>query len=301
MEVKGKVAVVTGAGRGIGRGVALLLARAGAKVVVNDLGAVVSGEGASREPADQVVEEIKKGGGEAVAVYDSVASMEGAERIIGAAVDSFGRIDILVNNAGTFRGRMIFNMNEEDWDSVVNVHLKGTFACTRFAALHMRQQKSGRIINVASDAARGEIGGASYCAAKSGIVGLTYAVARDMMRYNVTCNAIAPLAATRMAQFSEGVVADRKGSGKEIIRNVITGFSPPEEIAPVVLFLASDDGAEISGQVIGIGGGKVSLWVQPGPERYVYYDAPLSAERVGGFFKTVLGMGRSLMPETIYY
>ena len=301
MNLTGKVAVVTGAGRGIGRAVALLLAGAGASVVVNDLGGIVSGEGESKEPADEVVEEIKSAGGEAVASYDSVAAMEGAERIIGAALDNYGKIDILVNNAGNFRGRMIFNMSEDDWDTVIGVHLKGHFACTKFAVLHMRQQQSGRIINVASDAARGEIGGANYCAAKAGIVGFTYAVARDMARYHVTCNAIAPLAATRMAQFAEDVVADRKKAGKKLVKNVITGYSDPSEIAPVVLFLAGDRAAEVSGQVIGIGGGKISLWAQPGPDRYFYYDAPPSGESIDELFKTNLGAGKNLMPETIYF
>jgi NAD(P)-dependent dehydrogenase (short-subunit alcohol dehydrogenase family) len=165
----------------------------------------------------------------------------------------------------------------------------------------MRQQRSGRIINVASDAARGEIGGANYCAAKAGIVGFTYAVARDMARYNVTCNAVAPLAATRMAQFAEDVVAERKQAGKELVKNVITGYSDPSELAPVFLFLAGEEAADVSGQVIGIGAGKISLWAQPGPERYFYYDSPLDAERIGELFKTSLGMGRSLMPETIYF
>jgi hypothetical protein len=301
MELKDKVAVVTGGGRGIGRAVALLLAEAGARVVVNDLGGAVSGEGASEEPADQVVDEIKKAGGEAVANYDSVATMEGAERIIGAAIDNYKKIDILFNNAGIVRDRMIFNMTEEEWDTVMAVHLKGHFGCTKFATIYMRQQKSGRIINVASDASRGETGCANYSAAKAGIIGFTYAVARDMARYNVTCNAIAPLALTRMAQDVQADLASSQQAGKPVEKNVINVFSDPSEIAPAVLFLASDEAADISGQVIGIGGGKVTLWSQPGPERLFYSDRSLSADRINELFKTSLGMGKDLKPGPIYY
>ena len=301
MELKGKVAVVTGAGRGIGRAVALLMAEAGARVVVNDLGGAVSGEGEAKEPADQVVEEIKKAGGEAVANYDSVAAMQGAERIIQTAMDNYKKIDILVNNAGIVRDRMIFNMTEEEWDAVLAVHLKGHFACTKFATIYMRQQKSGRIINVASDASRGETGCANYSAAKAGIIGLTYAVARDMDRYGVTCNAIAPLALTRMAKDVQASAESSQKAGKPIAKNVINVFSEPSEIAPAVLFLASDQAADITGQVVGIGGGKITIWAQPGPERYFYSDAPLSAERINELFDTSLGMGKNLALAPIYY
>ncbi len=301
MELKGKVAVVTGAGRGIGRAVALLMAEAGARVVVNDLGGAVSGEGEAKEPADQVVEEIKKAGGEAVANYDSVAAMQGAERIIQTAMDNYKKIDILVNNAGIVRDRMIFNMTEEEWDVVLAVHLKGHFACTKFATIYMRQQKSGRIINVASDASRGETGCANYSAAKAGIIGLTYAVARDMDRYGVTCNAIAPLALTRMAKDVQASAESSQKSGKPISKNVINVFSEPSEIAPAVLFLASDQAADITGQVVGIGGGKITIWAQPGPERYFYSDSPLSTERINELFNTTLGMGKNFKLNPIYY
>ena len=197
-RLKGKVAVVTGAGRGLGRCHALALAAEGAKVVINDLGGAVDGTGADKSPADEVVAEIKKMGGEAVANYDSVATMEGGEKIIKAAIDNFGRLDILVNNAGVLRDRMIFNMTEEEWDTVISVHLKGHFACTKHACIIFRQQRSGRIINTSSEAGLGNMGQANYSAAKEGIVGFTRTVARDMGRYGVTCNAIRPRAATRM-------------------------------------------------------------------------------------------------------
>ncbi len=300
VELQDKVAVVTGAGRGIGKAAALLLAQAGARIVVNDIGGAVSGEGASQAPADEVVDEIRKAGGEAAASYDSVATMEGAERIIDTAIKNFGKIDILMNNAGIVRDRMIFNMTEEEWDGVLGVHLKGHFACTKFAAIYMRQQKSGRIINVASDASRGETGCANYSAAKAGIIGFTYAVARDMARYNVTCNAIAPLALTRMAQSVQASADSSQQAGKPIEKNILN-LSNPSEIAPAVLFLAGDEAAEVSGQVIGIGGGKITLWAQPGPERYFYHDSPLTADRINELFKATLGMGKNLKPGPIYY
>ena len=167
MMLKGKVAVVTGAGRGIGREIALLMARRGAQVVVNDYGGTEAGSGAASAPADEVVNEIAKAGGKAVASYDSVASMAGGQSIIKTALDTFGRIDIVVNNAGILRDRMIFNMTEEEWDAVINTHLKGTFAVTRAAAPIMREQKGGRVINMTSTSGLiGNVGQANYAAAK---------------------------------------------------------------------------------------------------------------------------------------
>ncbi len=199
MMLKGKVAVVTGAGRGIGREIALLMARHGAQVVVNDYGGSAAGSGGENAPADEVVNEIAKAGGKAVANYDSVASMAGGQAIVKKAVDTFGRVDIIVNNAGILRDRMIFNMTEEEWDAVINTHLKGTFAVTRAAAPLMREQKGGRIINMTSTSGLiGNVGQANYAAAKLGIFGLTKATALDMGRYNVTANCISPFAWTRM-------------------------------------------------------------------------------------------------------
>ena len=195
--LKDKVAVVTGAGQGLGRAEAIELAAQGAKVVVNDLGTATDGRGSSKGPAENVVAEINKADGEAVANYNSVATIEGAESIIQTAVDSFGRIDVLVNNAGFNRDRMIYNISDEEWDSVMKTNLYGTFYTTRAACKVMRQQKYGRIINTSSHAGLGAMGQANYSAAKEGIVGLTRTVAYDMGRYGVTCNVIRPVSGTR--------------------------------------------------------------------------------------------------------
>ncbi len=180
-RLKGKVALVTGAGRGLGRCHALALAAEGAKVVINDLGSALDGSGADKTPADEVVSEIKGMGGDAVSNYENVVSFEGAERMVKCALDSFGRLDILINNAGVLRDRMVFNMSEEEWDSVIKVHLYGHFNCARQASAVFRKQRSGRIVNTSSDAGLGNMGQANYSAAKEGIVGLTRTLARDLL------------------------------------------------------------------------------------------------------------------------
>ena len=264
MMLKDKVAVVTGAGGGIGRGTALLLAKEGAKVVVNDIGGSAAGEGRDTTPADKVVAEITAAGGTAVSNYDSVASMAGGEKIIGTALEKFGRIDIVVNNAGILRDRMIFNMSEEEWDAVINVHLKGTFACTRAAAPHMRQQKSGRIINITSTSGLiGNYGQANYAAAKMGIVGFTKAVALDLGRYGATANCIAPFAWTRMI----GTIPTETEAQKVRVEKLKR--MAPALIAPLVAFLASDAAQEITGQIFGVRGKEIILFSQPRPIRQI--------------------------------
>src|SRR5579885_1890263 len=199
-RLAGKVAIVTGAGRGIGRAEALLLAQEGAAVVVNDLGGNTDGTGHDGGPADQVVAEIKAAGGRAVANYANVAEMAGGESMVKTALDTFGRLDILVNNAGILRDRMVFNMSEDEWDDVVDVHLKGHFTTIKAAGVIFRQQRSGRIINTSSTSGLGNMGQANYSAAKEGIVGFTRTVARDLGRYGVRVNAIRPRAIdTRLA------------------------------------------------------------------------------------------------------
>ncbi len=262
-RLKGKVAVVTGAGRGIGRGISLLMAEEGAQVVVNDFGGAADGTGGANAPADEVVAEIKAKGGSAVANYDSVATVEGGENIIKTAVDSFGRLDILVNNAGILRDRMVFNMTPEEWDAVIKVHLYGHFNCTKPACVLMRQQKSGRIINFSSSSGLGNMGQANYSAAKEGIVGFTRTVARDMGKYGVTCNAIRPGAATRMTVTPELQAAWEKRAattGRPVPE--ITEWSP-EDIAPFVVWLCTDAAAGINGYDFGVRGGHIALYSQP--------------------------------------
>jgi NAD(P)-dependent dehydrogenase (short-subunit alcohol dehydrogenase family) len=254
----GKVAIVTGAGRGIGRGEALLLANEGAKVVVNDLGGAREGEGADKTPAQQVVDEITSAGGEATANYDDVATWSGAEALVGQAVDEFGRLDVVVNNAGILRDAMSFNMTEEEWDSVVRVHLKGHFAPSRFAAVYWREQSKagaevhGRIINTSSESGLfGNAGQANYAAAKAGIAALTIVLARELTRYGVTVNAVAPRARTRMTATVTG--AEQLMQPKE---GEFDAWNP-DNIAPLVGFLASDAATDVSGQVFVIWGDHV--------------------------------------------
>jgi NAD(P)-dependent dehydrogenase (short-subunit alcohol dehydrogenase family) len=257
----GKVAVVTGAGRGLGRSEALALAAEGARIVVNDLGGAADGSGASHTPAQEVVNEIKKMGGDAVANYDSVSVREGAEKIVKTAIDTFGKIDIMVNNAGILRDRIIFNMSEEDWDAVIKVHLYGHFYCTRAACVHFRQQRSGRIINTSSTSGLGNMGQANYSAAKEGIIGFTRTVARDMGKYGVTCNAIRPMAATRLTLSPELKAAWEKSGQYDAIKKVET--STPEMVAPLVVFLCTDAAANINGYDFAVGGGQIGVYTQP--------------------------------------
>lgn len=271
----GRVAVVTGAGRGIGRAVAVALARAGAKVVVNDVGVDVHGREPNTGPAFEVAREIQNNGGEAVANTDSVATWAGSERIIRTAVERFGRIDILVTCAGILRDRMIFNMTEEEFDAVIAVHLKGTFGCIRHAAPLMREQRYGRIITFTSGAGLfGNPGQSNYGAAKSAIGGLTKVVARDMGKYGVTCNAIAPVAATRMTLTEEFLRARELRRQQGIIREerALERLEElkPEDIAPMVVFLASDYAANVNGQFFLCAGNSISLLSQPRPVKTIF-------------------------------
>jgi len=269
MNLTGRSAIVTGGGRGIGREVSLYLAAEGANVVVVDPGGARDGSGADSSPADEVAKEIKTLGREAVPCYESVTDFAAAERIVALCKGTFGRVDILFNGAGVLRERMLFNMSEEEWDTVILVHLKGTFNMCRHACAVMREQKYGRIINVTSDAWRGTVGQCNYGAAKGGIVSLTRAIAREMGRLGVTCNALAPLAATRMTM-DEGVKAGMK---KRLEAGIITqerydeimAMPGPRYIAPAAAWLASDAAADFNGQVLGASGGRVYLYSNPEP------------------------------------
>jgi NAD(P)-dependent dehydrogenase (short-subunit alcohol dehydrogenase family) len=296
-RLQNKVAVVTGAGRGIGRGIAQLMAAEGAAIVVNDLGVALDGSGRDTSAADETVAAIKTAGGEAVANYDSVADFAAAERLIAAAVQSFGRIDILVNNAGILRDRMIFNMSEEDFDAVVAVHLKGTFNCSRHAAALMRQQRFGRIISMSSTSGLyGNTGQANYGAAKDGIAGFTRVVARDLGRYGITVNAIAPAAATRMtASVGDAARQARARAGVASMGADARALLPrpqreADDVAPFATYLASDAAAEINGQVFVVMGGIISLTNYPAPVRTITKQTTWTPEEIAALFPSTLGM-----------
>ena len=255
-SLDGKVAVVTGAGRGIGREHSLALAASGARVVVNDLGGSTAGEGQDQTPAQQVADEIKGAGGEATANYDNVADFQGAENMIKQAVADFGRLDILVNNAGILRDRMLVSMSEQEWDAVIDVHLKGHFAPTHHAAAYWRAQSkagnqvNGRVINTSSPSGVfGNVGQTNYGAAKAGIAAFTIIAAQELGRYGVTVNCLAPNARTRMTE-------DIFGTDKPQ-----DGFDPldPSNISPVVVALCTDEAQGITGQCFFVYGGAINV------------------------------------------
>jgi NAD(P)-dependent dehydrogenase (short-subunit alcohol dehydrogenase family) len=253
---EGRVAIITGAGRGIGREHALLLAHHGAKIVVNDLGGSMDGEGNDQGPAQDVVDEIKAMGGEALANTDDISDWDGAQRLVQSAIDTFGGLDILINNAGILRDRMLTNMSEAEWDAVIKVHLKGTFAPSRHAAAYWRERSKagetndGRIINTSSPSGiYGNVGQTNYGAAKAGIASFTIIAAKELGRYGVTVNAIAPAALTRM---TEGL---GMGQASEEDKETMS----PAHIAPIVCWLASPESAHVTGRVFDVSGRMLSV------------------------------------------
>ena len=268
----GKVAIVTGSGRGIGAGVAKALAGEGAKVIVNDIGAALDGEGTSNTPAEQVVDEIKSSGGEALPDYTDISTMEGGESVVQTAVDNYGQLDIVVTVAGILRDRMIFNMTEEEWDDVIRVHLKGTFTVCKHAAILYRQQRSGRIVTFASESGLfGNTGQGNYAAAKSGIAGFTKVAAKDLGRYGATANSICPRANTRMTQSVPDAARqlradrpeDREAAPDDMELN-------PEDIGPFVAYLSSDQAANINGQTFLVYGGVITKLSLPRRVRTIF-------------------------------
>jgi NAD(P)-dependent dehydrogenase (short-subunit alcohol dehydrogenase family) len=275
-SLDGKVAVITGSGRGIGRACAELMASEGARVVVNDYGVDVDGRTPRSDPADEVVETIKKAGGQAVANYDTVATVEGGEKMIRQALDTFGRLDAVVHVAGILRDRMIFNMNEDEWDSVIAVHLKGYFTVSKPASILFRQQRSGRIIGFSSGSGlRGNSGQANYGAAKAGIAGMTRVMAKDLGRYGVTVNCISPGASTRMgATIPDSARQARaaRGISGAAAQTGPRPENPPEQVAPMVAYLCTDETSNINGQIFAVAGGNVSLLHHPTPFRTLFNE-----------------------------
>ena len=285
-RLDGRVAIVTGAGRGIGRSVALLLAAEGASLVVNDIGAALDGSGGDAGPAQQVAAEIADAGGKAVASLADVSDYGAAEGLIATAIEQFGRLDVLVNVAGILRDRMVFTMSEQEWDDVIRVHLKGTFNTTKFAAAHWRsvrdESAQNRIINFTSvSGLHGAPGQPNYAAAKMGIVGLTYSCANALGRYGVTANAISPGAATRM---TESVPTER--------RRAVTATDAersPDNIAPVVAYLASERSGWINGQIVSSRGYEVALYNIPQPVITIAGTGPWDVDALAGQMERSFG------------
>jgi NAD(P)-dependent dehydrogenase (short-subunit alcohol dehydrogenase family) len=290
-----RVAIVTGSGRGIGRSVALLLAKQGATVVVNDLGAALDGSGTDTSPAAQVVAEITGAGGKAMANGADIADHAAAEDLVQTAISEYGRLDILVNVAGILRDRMIFNMTAEEWDAVIRVHLRGTFNTSKFAAAHWRsirdETANNRIINFTSvSGLHGAAGQPNYAAAKLGIVGLTYSLANSLGRYGATANAISPGAATRM---TDSVPDDRR---RMPTSNDGNDERSPDNVAPVVAYLASERSRFLTGQVIHSAGYEVALYNKPTPLIRLIgtqpWDQDQLADQIEKTFPSALTQGR---------
>ena len=289
--LKDKVAIVTGSGRGVGKGVALQMAAEGAKVVVVDPGVNLDGSGADQSVAQQVVEEIRAAGGEGTACMESVATMAGGEKIVQTAIDAYGQLDIVVTCAGILRDRMIFNMSEPEWDDVIAVHLKGTFSVVKNACILFRQQRSGRVITFSSTSGLyGNSGQANYGAAKDGIAGFTRVVARDMGRYGVTANSIAPSASTRMIGSVPEEARDLRAARGMTGGNVGELRGQPEDIAPFVTWLASDEAAQVNGHIFYVTAGLVSLLNEPEPVRTMHKEGRWTIEEIIRVFPATLGV-----------
>jgi len=278
-RLDGRVAIVTGAGRGIGRSVALLLAREGASVIVNDLGAALDGSGSDASPADQVVAQIGAAGGQAVANGADVSDHGAAQALVAGAIEEFGRLDVLVNVAGILRDRMVFSMTESEWDDVIRVHLKGTFNTTKFATAHWRSVRDetahNRLINFTSvSGLHGAPGQPNYAAAKMGIVGFTYSCANALTKYGVTANVVSPGAATRM---TESVPQERRRTPA-----ATDAERSPDNVAPVVAYLASERSGWINGRIVHASGYEIALYSNPEPVIRVIGTEPWDIDALAG-------------------
>ena len=272
--LSGKVALITGAGRGIGREIALQMAAAGAAVVVNDMGTSVDGSGRDDGPADDVCREIRAGGGRAVADKGDVSDWRAAQGMVETAKQAFGGLDIVVNNAGILRDRMFHQMSPEEWDAVIKVHLYGSFNVSRAAAAHFRAQERGCFVHMTSSSGLiGNLGQSNYAAAKLGVVGLSKSIALDMARFNVRSNCISPAAFSRMTETVPGLTAEQKAVLEQKQRK-----TRPDQIAPLAVFLASDAASEINGQIIGLRGTEVYLYSQHRPVRTLQKDGGWTQE-----------------------
>jgi NAD(P)-dependent dehydrogenase (short-subunit alcohol dehydrogenase family) len=288
-HLEGKVAAVTGGGRGIGREVAKALAAQGAAVVVNDLGVSVAGQKETSSPADDVAKEIKAADGKASSNHMDISTPEGGEGLVNQAIKDYGKLDILVNVAGILRDRMIFNMTIDEWDAVVRVHLRGHFCTMRPASAHMRERKFGRIINFSSNAAQGSPGQPNYAAAKAGILGITYSAANSLQKYGITCNAIFPGAATRMTDtIPAGRMPGATGMNSETAQGTPMD---PANVPPVIIYLCSDEAGEITGQCFGASGYRITRYTHMRPDRILVNNGPWNIDELFKTFKQALGSG----------
>ena len=293
MRLEGRVAIVTGGGRGIGQAECHELARQGASLIVNDFGGGADGTGGAKGPADEVADAVTAAGGKAIPHYGDVSNMATGEELVQLALREFGRLDILINNAGILRDRMLHNMTEQEWDAVIAVHLKGTFVCTRAAATVFRDQRSGVVVNTSSESGLGNMGQSNYSAAKEGIAGFTRTVARDLGRYGCRCNVIRPRAATRMTlsdELREAAERSRK-AGEPAVDIAQIEKQTPAAVGAFVAWLCSDAAANVNGQDFVVSAEQISRMTQPKPEGTVFstdgwtldqLDAALPATLVRG-------------------
>ena len=303
-RLEGKVAIVSGGGRGIGKSISKLLSTEGASILVNDKGSEVNGVGSSKHAADQTVAEIKSNGGEAVANYDDVSTMEGGENLIKTALNNYNRVDILINSVGSLRDQMIYQMEPDDFYSVVRNNAKSAFTATKYASILFRQQRSGRIINMVSDSGLGDVGRSNYAAATEGIIGMTRTLALDLGKYGVTANAVSAMANTRLfpGLLEEQRIPIAPGPARDE-RSGIGPTSPilqwegetspdhPDNVAPLVVYLSTDQSPHVNGNVFGIRGGSIYLYSNPTTEKTVNKWGNFTMDEMDILFPKMIGKG----------